>query len=332
MKSLREAYKELEARKSKGGNSVLIVIEVLANLTNRKLGKCIVRLPKSVETQMQLDITEGKTEFGRSAFLLRMATGGVENALNEMWNQLEDYKFLDYVGFLKGSEVRTPESLNEDYLIAEFCVELARRMDAKELASAAFYSDRPPYNMMTFFGTDEQKKGILKWMQDAQAMLDVFDPLKDDKDIKAVYDTAMWPHSVWCREGLVSAKEAAYKRLGPVIEGELKQASRSENVKMVEDTHRVLNLAARQNLNNKLSLHARWHCTQTAQLMEDNDLVQPSVLPQDDITVTQNLPENKLNNQCYVPKSKPFSFDENVYNVELLQQDMMSKNVSPVKL
>ena len=138
MKSLREAYKELEARKSKGGNSVLIVIEVLANLTNRKLGKCIVRLPKSVDTQMKLDITEGKTEFGRSAFLLRMATGGVENALNEMRNQLEDYNFLDYVGFLKGSEVRTPESLNEDYLIAEFCVELARRMDAKEIASAAF--------------------------------------------------------------------------------------------------------------------------------------------------------------------------------------------------
>ena len=116
--------------------------------------------------------------------------------------------------------------------------------------------------------------------------------------------------------------ETDYTSLAPKTEQEMRDDSKALTVKAIEDSHRTLNVAAQQNLNNKLSRHSRWHTMQTSQIIPDYDVKQVEPSRSDQVEAKKNAKSTRLNGAMYTPKSMPFSLGDSSYAGELLERDI----------
>ena len=318
LETLKQAAKENEARLRSGGASLLVVAQVLANTTSRKLELANVHIPRPVYHRMMSDITTTSTQRGRTEFLIYLACGKNDDVFSSVFRSLSDATFIRKMGFITRSEVRGPESIREDNVVAAYCLDLARRVVAKECESSSFYTDRPPYNWMrTFSGDASDKEFVNQFNRDANAALGVLEPLYEtDKFAKDLVDACLWPHSPFVKEGLTEAREMNYTDLGPQTRNDLLHGSRGPGVKLIEDQHRALNATKRQHQNGKMSRHSRWHTARTSGLMESYDIAQPEATTEMETTAKRMT----LNIKDYETAGKPFSMGLDDYN-KLLTKD-----------
>ena len=146
LKSVKESSKVLEARRSKGLASMLLVAESLSSTTSRKLGMATFKVPLPYEEKMLTGITQRKTQTGTFDFYVGQSCGDQVDVIKKSFALLEDGDFITEVGFLERSEVLGPEALREDRVIADYIFDLMLHCAANEVASASFYRDRPPYS------------------------------------------------------------------------------------------------------------------------------------------------------------------------------------------
>ena len=149
LKGMKESFKALESKREKKGGGLIIVLEVLANTTSRRLATVLHDIPEFVEDQCSVDRSRSKTMMGRQGYLLDMATGRATSILKNMWRSLEGPNTMRRFGFLRRSEVHGPHSLAEDRVVAQFAFELCLQITDQEIQTEDFFMRRAPYN---FFG------------------------------------------------------------------------------------------------------------------------------------------------------------------------------------
>ena len=318
LKALKEAAQAREARSHKGGGNLIMIAQILANTTSRKLGLVNYSIPKAVDDQMGIDMHDCMTRDGTMQFFLRMACANQRRVIADVMT-LQDKDFMLKLRMLRKREVSGPVSLREDRVVAEFALGMARRLCSREIMTSSFYEDRPPYNLALYFGNPHEKAQALHFCRRAAEALDVYEKLMDtDEEIKELVTAALWPESVWCREALISARECAYESLGSYIITDLYAILKAPGAKVIEETHRAPGARGRGHINEKLSRNARWHACCTSGVMEENDLRPPKHTTEDKTKAKQET----LNNRFYEVSAKEskFSLGPLVYE-QLLEQD-----------
>ena len=320
LKSMKEEFKAMEAKRCKKGGGLLVLAEILANTTSRRLGLGLHDVAAPIEDQSSFDLQGCKTVMGRKDFFVTMARGRQVEVLAKMWDLLEDPDFILRMDFLRRSEVHGPTSLDEDKVVSRFVFDFALNLTAQEQMSDSFYMDRPPYLFMGYLSHDEgDRNRVLTWAKDANEALGVYEPLMAaDEELKALVAACFWPSQPWVREALISVSECNNKRMGPQIEADLELMAQSIGVKAIEDTHRILNVAARQNINNKLSRASRWNACACSGVLTENEIKPPRVHDVDKVEARKLI----LNNRSYEVEGKAgkFSLGADVYK-QLLEKD-----------
>ena len=148
IKSLKEASKALEAKRSRGSSSLLVVGESLSNMLTRRLGYSTMRIPQVLEVKLMRDICQCKTQEGCRDWHVEHACGNPQRKeVSELFAFAEDYKFLAPAMFLMPSEVSGKDALREDTVVAKYSWDLMRSCVVEEIRTAGFYMDRPPYRL-----------------------------------------------------------------------------------------------------------------------------------------------------------------------------------------
>jgi hypothetical protein len=142
MKILKEESKALQGKRCSKGGGLLVLVEVLANTTSRKLATGLREVTGEMEDTSSLDRTKAKTRRGRMDFYVGMSTNATDVSLAKMWKKLHDPKFLERLQFLDRREVHGPNSLNEDRAVSKFVFELMIAITHRELDTAACYKER----------------------------------------------------------------------------------------------------------------------------------------------------------------------------------------------
>lgn len=145
LKSLKESSRALEAKRHKGSSGMLVVAESIANTTTRKLGQALWKVPEIVEIRMLKDISDRKSKEGAFNFHVGQACGDQAITIKRMFNLLEDQEFLCHIGFLRPQDVTGPNVLREDRVVTDFIWDPMRNVAVNEIATAAWYRDRPPF-------------------------------------------------------------------------------------------------------------------------------------------------------------------------------------------
>ena len=163
----------------------------------------------------------------------------------------------------------------------------------------------------------------MKWCRDAfETLGGVFEPLADeDENMEELVDECLWPSSVFVREALISAHECGFKGFGSQITTDLQHISSGFGVEPIETTHRNINVAARQNVNLKLSRNSRWTACLNSSVAKDNEIKVPKILDSDKV----NAKKMMLTNRHYEVAGKAglFSMGGKVYS-QLLEKDFAS--------
>ena len=145
IKSLKESSKELQAKKTKGCASLLIVAESLSNPVTRRLGYVTTQVPKVLEDELMEDLTQCSTAMGRSEWRISQACGDPDEKIRVLLRMTEDWNFLQQAGFLLPEDVVGPDSLREDFAVASYTWDLVRNSIVQKITTQSFYTDRPPY-------------------------------------------------------------------------------------------------------------------------------------------------------------------------------------------
>ena len=121
------------------------------------------------------------------------------------------------------------------------------------------------------------------------------------------------------REAILGAWECDFKQFSEKTDHDLSNAARGFNVKSIEDLHRNLNVAARQNFNGKISRQARWHVAQRCGVIEslDHHVCEPTAEDERD---SVNAP---LNNNSFIPNPAKFSMGPETYRDLLNTKDCL---------
>lgn len=322
LKNLKEISAYMTANKCKGGGSMLLVAEILSNTTSRKLGHVTRNICAPMEDQMGIDLHTCNTLTGRVEFHKAMACNRAVQVCKDTWLTLNSAKFLSRCYFLRPEDVRGPECLREDCCVAEYAFSFCVHIMAREFASTSFYDARPPFNCLQFFGSAEEKAGILAWLKEIAEALDVVMPkYQHDALLREIIDATLWIHSPFCAEILVSAAECNYTRLGPHIEQDLMALTKGIGGKPIEDLHRVLNVAKKQAMNLKLSRDSRWHYQMVSDVIADNEIRMPKIHSWD----SSEAKKTRLDNASYSCDSSQFSLGEDVYKAFLKEDWLVSR-------
>ena len=191
---------------------------------------------------------------------------------------------------------------------------------AKEAVTASFYEDRLPFALMGYLGNGKQRTDVLNFAKDAWDMLEVFEPLAlKDPEYEELLKACLWPKSPFCREALISSREATFKSLGKSIETDLRLASGGPGAVLVENSHRTMNQQSRANLNGKLGRSGRWAACQNSGLLEDNEIRPPKPNNADELAAKHTV----INNAIFdtVGKETKFTLGAEIFDA-ILQKDL----------
>ena len=199
-------------------------------------------------------------------------------------------------------------------------------LTANETNTESLYMGRAPFNLAAY-NVDSHKDRVLTWCKDAFEALGIWEQLaRTDRFAANLLEECLWPCNVWAREALISCFECDHKRLGQCIEKDIDHIVEGIGAKPVEDTHRELNVAQRQNVNIKLGRAARWNAAISSNVLANNDILTPKVRDAD----KGDSKRASMTNNTFdcVGKSKDFSLGSDVW-AQLLEKD---RNFTLVKI
>jgi hypothetical protein len=163
---------------------------------------------------------------------------------------------------------------------------------------------------MVMFKSPEKKAEVLDWTKQLFIMLGVFEPLRGlNKFIDDALTHALWPQSSFVREGIIGSYECDFTDFAPMTINALVDAARGFGSKPIEDLHRCLNTASRQNVNGKLSRNSRWHTAWTCGVIEGNDRKGPRVSDE----TRRKAAGEALNNRMYDVRDSEFSMGADIH-------------------
>ena len=322
LRAIREAHRaEERLRFRKTGGSILVVTQVLCNLTTRKLAIGMKEIPGPVENRMLKDITSRKTVMGPFECNVGLACHDFDEVLLRVFAVLDSTDFVQEVGFVPSSDVVGHESLREDKMIAKTFFELSWRLVGKEITSLSFYCKRPPFCFIAAFRSQAKYTEVMVMVRKLWEMLEKLEPLIG-AEYKAVQDAladALWPGSPLVRECLVGAAETNFARFSTQTERDLRDVANSSLTSVpCESEHRALNVAQRTSVNGKLGRTARWHAAFTSGVLESIEQVQPIATAEDKIEGKKR----KINNSTFEADEAGFSLGKEALQHYISDKDL----------
>ena len=110
--------------------------------------------------------------------------------------------------------------------MAQFAVNLVFSLVDKVLGTAAFYTERPPSNLMAGLSHDDKhQRAACEWMQHAHEAAEVFEKRTDEggEAAQELLKASLWPTSLWCREALIKASETSIRGFRTAHRGRLEE-------------------------------------------------------------------------------------------------------------
>ena len=283
--SVKASTAEVERLRDASSNTAHMVTCILANRSNRRVAMVMCHITFPVEEAHILQVTQCKTQAGTMHWYACQAAREYDEYLARTWGVLHDEAFLTAVGFGAREGTLSDTTFDEDDMIAETAVDLARNIVGNEIITMSSYSHRPFCKFAAALHLDAQvRSDLLAWCARAFSALEKAEAKAVEEDkadtwkLKEYIGDMLWPLSVWDREVLVAGAETDWQHWPMDVLSEFQAVFRGfVSTKPVEDTFGIYSDEARQSKSGRLGRCARWHRAMASPLLEEVDRKGPPI-------------------------------------------------------
>ena len=174
-RAVRDGNAPLEATRRKFPDNVRVVSSILSSRISYRLSMVLFLGAEPGEAYHDIIFTQLSTQCGCLQYHVDQSCGRYDKLLVSIWRVLSSDATLSQLELTQGRDFAGSHHVLEDKLVAETLVDYLRELVAGEIATGAWYSERPPICFMKALSPSyELKRAGMRQMEglwNAQAWL-----------------------------------------------------------------------------------------------------------------------------------------------------------------
>ena len=212
-------------RRLAGGSTMAMVINILSNRPQRRVGTALLRLSEPIKELHSQQIVKAKTQSGTMEWYATSASGSPDAVLVTVWRMLSDSTFLALVEMRRCEEILSDAMYLEDKLVADCVVDICRRLCFNELLSNSFWTMRPFGRLaQACHDTPAEREKLLPWCRQIWDSVIALEAAADrNPELNKFWKALLWPAHCWVREAFVAMAETEWTCVPPSLLRELKE-------------------------------------------------------------------------------------------------------------
>jgi hypothetical protein len=294
----------LEQKRKASKNSLHLVAQILSNDATTALAIALEFLGRPLEHEHGKTVQYLATRKSRSWWVAEMASGRRQQHILQLVQSINSNELLVRMGVLPFAAqmgARRAFSKGELHDISSSCIELVRCMVSEEIAYQRVFCDWLPGKFFALTHADpDVVRNTLQYCERVFTAFTAAEKVAEaDPQLRRLLESLLWTTSCWPREVLVGLFESSFEFVPADLLVELQEVAAGPASSISsENMFNFLRRQSRAHLSHRLGRTSMWHRSMCSQILEDADMGNMMITPEDELTQHHLPPSMFLAKHC----------------------------------